>query len=71
MLKLWKQFKEKISRPDFHEAITQVPAPSEKLKGKIYGCGGEGIFAELQSYMLRKSCCWELNADQASSTLGN
>ncbi|HEV8512921.1 MAG TPA: nucleotide exchange factor GrpE, partial [Cyclobacteriaceae bacterium] len=21
--------------PDFHEAITQIPAPDEKLKGKI------------------------------------
>jgi molecular chaperone GrpE len=27
--------KETDFNPDLHEAITQIPAPSEKLKGKV------------------------------------
>ena len=30
--------------PDFHEAITEIPAPSEELKGKVLEVLNEGYY---------------------------
>ena len=40
--------------PDLHEAITEIPAPTEKLKGKIVDEVKKGYYLMIRLFALQK-----------------